>query len=411
MVNAIDIFSPDAYVDGPPHAVFEELRRTQPVYWQERTDGADGPGYWAVLKHLDVFVVSRQPTLFSANANGVTVEALMPGAAEYNDKALISMDPPRHDHYRRPLADSFKPRAIAKLENRIRECAQAILSDAAGECEEQGQVEFVQRVCGRLPSQVFGELIGIPRSDWDYMHQLTEQMTRSQDPDIDPGTPDAAASVANAASEMAMYAIEFAARRRTGSPQSDLTTVILESEFAGTPMTDIDFGIFFLTLVVAGNDTTVSLLSSGLLALLQHPDQLAELRADLSLVPGAVEETLRYANSVHYIGRTAMADTELGEVPIRAGDRVALYYTSANRDEDVFADPQHFDIRRSPNPHLGFGVGTHFCLGAMLARLEAKIFFEEMLRRFATIELAGEPKWLRSNLINGLKHLPIAVSR
>jgi cytochrome P450 len=411
MVSTVDIFSPDAYVDGPPHSVFEELRRTQPVYWQQRTDSAEEAGYWAVLKHADVSAVSRQPKLFSANARGVTLETLVPGAAELNDKALISMDPPRHGQYRRPVADGFKPGAIAKLENGVRECARAILSDAAEACEESGQVEFVQQVCGRLPSQVFGELVGIPRSDWDYMHKLTEQMTRSQDPDIDPEAPDPAGSVASAAAEMAMYAIEFAARRRTEPPRQDLTTVILESEFAGKPMTDVDFGIFFLTLVVAGNDTTVSLLSSGLLALLQHPDQLAELRADPSLIPGAVEETLRYANSVHYIGRTAMADTELRGVQIRAGDRVAMYYTSANRDEAVFADPQHFDIRRSPNPHLAFGVGEHFCLGAMLARLEGKVFFEELLAGFPTIELAGEPKRLRSNLINGLKQLPIALNR
>jgi cytochrome P450 len=411
MVPAADIYTPDAYLDGPPHAVFEELRRTEPVYWQELADGTGQPGYWAVLKHSDVMAAAREPSLFSASEHGVTIEALTPEAAEYNRKVLISMDPPQHGQYRRPLADSFRRNTIAKLERRVRERARAILSDAAASCEDRGQVEFVQQVCGRLPSQVFVELVGLPPSDWDYMHQLTEQMTRSQDPDTGPQAQDPAESVSSAAMEMAMYAIQFAAQRRTEPPRQDLTTVILESEFAGKRMTDIDFGIFFLQLVVAGNDTTVSLLSSGLLALLQHPGQLAELRADPSLIPGAVEEILRYANPVHYIARTAMADTELRGVPIRAGDRVAMYYTSANRDEEVFADPHRFDIRRSPNPHLAFGIGAHFCLGALLARLEGKVFFEELLAGFPAIELAGEPKRLRSNLINSLKQLPVMLGR
>ncbi len=256
---------------------------------------------------------------------------------------------------------------------------------------------------------MIGELVGLPGADWDYMHQLTEQMTRSQDPDI--GIDDPAAHMASASAEMVMYAIEFATRRRGEPPRQDLTTLMLDNEFAGKRMTDLDFGSYFLQLVVAGNDTTVSLLSSGLLALLRYPDQLAELRADLSLIPGAVEEVLRYANSVHYISRTATADTELRGVAISAGDRVAMYYTSANRDEDMFVDPHHFDIHRSPNPHLAFGIGEHFCLGAQLARLEGKVLFEELLGGFATIELAGEPKWLRSNLINGLKRLPVVLGR
>jgi cytochrome P450 len=210
---------------------------------------------------------------------------------------------------------------------------------------------------------------------------------------------------------MAVYAIEFAGRRRAEAPRDDLTSLILAGNFGGRPMSDLEFGSFFTQLVVAGNDTTKTMLSSGLHLLLQHPDQLAELRADPGLLPGAVEEILRFANPLHYFRRTATADTSLRGVDIAVGDKVAMWYTSANRDEDVFADPQRFDIHRQPNPHLSFGTAQHFCLGAHLARLEGRVFFEELLATFAGIEQVGEARRIRSNLNNGLKLLPVRLSR
>ena len=210
---------------------------------------------------------------------------------------------------------------------------------------------------------------------------------------------------------MAMYAIEFAAARRDQPPQEDLTSLILGSEFGGAPMSDVDFGSFFVQLVTAGNDTTKTMLSSGLLALLQHPEQMDELRADRSLLRGAVEEILRWANPLHYFRRTATADTELRSVPIKAGQKLAMVYTSANRDEDVFTDPHRFDIHRDPNPHLSFGIAEHFCLGVHLARLEGRIFLETLLDTFGTIELTGEPRRTRSNLNNALKELPVRLAR
>jgi cytochrome P450 len=211
-------------------------------------------------------------------------------------------------------------------------------------------------------------------------------------------------------SEMAIYGMGFAARRRQEEPREDLTTLILGTEFGDHFMTDADFGSFFVQLVTAGNDTTKTMLSSGLLALLQHPDQMAEVRADRSLVPGAVEEILRWANPLHYFRRTATADTELHGVAIRAGDKVAMYYTSANRDEDVFDDPHRFDVHRSPNPHLSFGIAQHYCLGVHLARLEGRVFLDELLTRFRTIELTGQPQRTRSNLNNALKSLPVHLA-
>jgi cytochrome P450 len=280
-----------------------------------------------------------------------------------------------------------------------------IMADAA----EQQDVEFVHDVCGRLPSQVIGELMGLPRDDWSRIHRWAEQNTSGQDADLVSASDDSEHDEGDPSVNMAMYAIEFAAARRSEPPREDLTTLILESEFAGAPMTDVDFGSFFVQLVTAGNDTTKTMLGGGLLALLQHPEQMDEVRADRSLVAGAVEEILRWANPLHYFRRTATADTEIRGVPITAGQKLAMMYTSANRDEDVFADPHRFDIHRDPNPHLSFGIAEHFCLGVHLARLEGRVFFGELLDTFGHIELTGEPRRTRSNLNNALKELPVRL--
>jgi cholest-4-en-3-one 26-monooxygenase len=393
----LDLADPDTYVGGPPHEQLAELRRTEPVYWQ---DMRGEPGYWAVLRHTDVVQVAREPTRFSASEGGVMLEDLAPDQLDMMRMMLLAMDPPRHVDYRRPVAPRFKARVIAGMEEQIRQICREIMQDAA----ERGAVEFVHDVTSTLPSRVIGGLMGLPDEDLPRIHRMAEMNTSGQDSDY--------AADANAgAIDMAMYAIEFAARRRAEEPREDLTTLLLASDFGGQPMTDIDFGSFFVQLVTAGNDTTKTMLASGLLALLQHPDQHAQLRDDPGLVPGAIEEVLRYANPLHYFRRTATTDTELHGVSIRAGDKVAMYYTSANRDEDVFADSQRFDIHRNPNPHLSFGIAEHFCLGVHLARLEGRVFFEELLATFPSIELSGEPVRIRSNLNNGLKYLPVTLRR
>jgi cytochrome P450 len=401
MTATIDIYDPDSYSDGPPHELFAELRRTQPVYFQEMPNE---PGYWAVLKHADVVRVAKEPKLFSANVAGVVLENLTPDALEGMRMMLLAMDPPKHVDFRRPLAPSFKARVMAQLEGRVREICREIMRDAA----ERGDVEFVHDVTASLPTQVIGELMGLPRADWDAIHMMAERNTRSQDPDI-MATADAA-EASGAVVDMAVYGIQFAAERREQEPREDLTSLILATEFGGKPMNDIEFGSFFVQLVTAGNDTTQGMLANGLLALLEHPEQLANLRADPSLTPGAVEEILRYENPLHYFRRTATADTELSGQAIAAGDKVAMIYTSANRDEEAFDDPQRFDIRRDPNPHLSFGIAEHFCLGVHLARLEGVVFFQELFATFPTIEVTGPPQRTRSNLNNSLKALPVRLS-
>jgi cytochrome P450 len=393
-----DIYDPQLYVDGPIHEIFAELRRTDPVHWQ---DMPGEPGYWTVLKHSDVAHVARNPELFSAERQGVILENPPPAQLERSRNMLLMMDPPRHTAYRKPLADSFKAKVISRMEDRIR----AICGDVMAEAAESRDVEFCHEVAGLLPSQVVGELVGIPKEDWQQIRIWAEQATSSQDPDL--AGPDSYTDEGMV--DMAMYAIAFAQKRRSEPPREDLASLILAGNFGDGPMSEIEFGSFFVQLVVAGNDTTKTMLSSGLLALLQHQDQLSALREDPSLIPSAVEEILRWANPLHYFRRTATADTEIRGVPIREGDKVAMWYTSANRDEDVFDDAQRFDIRRRPNPHLSFGIAQHFCLGVHLARLEGRVFFEELLKTFSRIDLTGEPNRIRSNLNNGLKRLPVRL--
>ncbi len=393
------IADPDTYIDGPPHERFDALRASEPVSWVDM-DGE--PGYWAVLRHADVVHVSKHSDVFSATKGGVVVENLDPIALENMRDMLLAMDPPRHTAYRKPVAAEFKARVIAELEGRVREVVTTILDRA----DEQGpELEFVHDVCAHLPSQILGELMGLPADDWPLVHAMAERNSGSQDPDVADGQKRGSAAV-----EMAMYAMQFAAARREAGPQGDLTDVLLGDKFDGHLMSDVDFARFFVQLVTAGNDTTRTMLSSGTLALLQHPEQLAALRVSPSGIPAAVEEVLRWANPLHYFRRTAVVDTRLGDVDIAAGDKVAMIYTAANRDPAVFSHPHEFDVARHPNPHLSFGIATHFCLGVHLARLEGRVFFEEVLQRWPNLELAGTPTRQRSNLNNSLKTLPVQTT-
>ncbi|MGZ4729302.1 MAG: cytochrome P450 [Acidimicrobiales bacterium] len=400
---SIDLYDPGGYVAGPPHDTFTRLRREQPVWWQ---DMPDGTGYWAVLRHADVTHVARHPLVFSAERGGVVLEDLDPEQLAMMQDMILSMDPPRHADYRRNVAPHFKARVMAGIEDQVRDQCRSIMAGAA----ERGDVDFVHDVCAPLPTQIIGELVGIPAEDRPNIHHWAERITGGQDDEIaaiDESQGDDGSMEGSI--QLAMYAIGLANERRS-NPRDDLMTLMLATEVDGRPMDDMGIGSFFVQLIVAGNDTSRTMLSSGLLALLQHPDQLAELRADPSLIPGAVEEMLRWANPLHYFRRTAAEDTELSGQAIAAGDKVAMIYTSANRDEDVFVDPQAFDIHRRPNPHLSFGIAEHFCLGVHLARLEGRVFFEELLDTFSTIELIGEPRRQRSNLNNALKALPVRLA-
>jgi len=396
---SVDIYSPDWYLGDDVHETFARLRRTDPVHWQ---DMPGEPGYWAVLRHADLVEVARHPETYSAWLGSVVLETLPEEQLEMMRHMLLVMDPPHHTAYRQPLAPHFGARVISRMEEQIRDRCRAIL-EAAG---DKVEVDFCHEVAGPLPAQIIGGIMGLPHEDTPLIQQWAEVQTNGQDDEI------SGSYEGNASLDMAMYGMQWAAKRRLEPRREDITALLLESTFEdGRQMDDIEFGGFFVQLVTAGNDTTKTMMSSGTYQLVQHPDQLAALRGDFSLIPNAVEEMLRFCNPLHYFRRTATQDVELGGRQLKAGDKVAMYYTSANRDEDVFPNAQEFDIRRTPNPHLSFGIGAHFCLGAHLARLEAKIFFEELLSTFRTIELAGAPVKTRSNLNNGFKRMPVRLVR
>lgn len=402
VVGVIDLYSPDTYVNGAPHEEFTRLRREDPVHWQDIPGQA---GYWAVLRHADVVHVSRNPRLFSCEAGGVVLEDLDPERLARMRDMLLSMDPPRHISYRKPLAPEFAQRVIAGMGEQIRLITREIFTES----KKLNDVDFVHDVVGPLPTQVIGQLFGLPEKDWEWLHRLAQMNTSGQDPDLNPDGDLSEAGSADSSMQMAMYGMAFAADRRASDPQGDLMDVILGQEFDGRYLTDADIGSLLVQMITAGNDTTVTMMAGGLWALLDHPDQLTLLRNDPSLIPSAIEEILRWFNPLHYFRRTATEDVELNGAHIRRGDKVAMYYTSANRDEAVFADSQRFDITRSPNPQLSFGIGEHFCLGVHLARLEGRIFFEELLTSFPGIALTGKPERVRSNLNNGVKRLPVRL--
>jgi cytochrome P450 len=394
-----DLHDPDWYLGEDVHQTFAELRRSDPVHWQ---DLPDEPGFWAVLRHADVVHVSRHPETFSSWLGGVMLEDPDPETLENTRRMLLVMDPPQHTAYRQPLAPHFGARVIGRMEQRIRARCRDLLAGAA----DKGYVDFCHDVAGPLASETIAEIMGLPLEDTPKIRRWAEMALGGQDQEVRDSQP------GNASLEMIVYAIEWAGRRRAMPRREDVTSLLLESTFEnGEPMSDVEFGSFFFQLVTAGNDTTRTLISSGTERLIRHPDQMQAMREDAGLIPSAVEEVLRFCNPVHYLRRTAASDTELGGKRVKAGDKVALYFTSANRDEDVFIEPQRFDIRRTPNPHLSFGIGSHFCLGAHVARLQARLFFEELLSGFSTIELGDAPTKVRSNLTNGYRRLPVRLGR
>jgi cholest-4-en-3-one 26-monooxygenase len=393
----VDLWDPDRYLQGLPHEAFALLRREAPVF---RHPEPDGPGFWAVTRHADVVHVSRNPEIFSSSAGGTNIFDVPEAELVWIRSLLINMDPPQHHKFRRLIQRRFTPRRIHTLEARVRERAREIVDGfvAKGECD------FVTEVAAELPLQVIAELIGIRQDERRRIFDLTNRLIGTTDPDFG-GSPD---DGRQAAAEMWVFANELATARRE-SPCEDLVSALVQADVDGEHLTEVEFNSFFLLLCVAGSETTRNLISGGLLALLEHPDQLERLRRDKSLLTRAIEELLRFVTPVIHFRRTALVDTELRGERIRAGDKVVLYYPSANRDEEVFEAPQRLDLTREKNPHLAFGIGQHFCLGANLARMEIATIFDELLRRAPELELAGSVRRLRSNFIHGIKSMPVRV--
>ncbi len=391
----IDIHDPDVYVRGVPHEAFGRLRAEAPVYFHPEPGG---PGFWAVTKYQDVVTVSRDPGRFSSYRGGTNIQDYPPESLSTIQLLMLNMDPPQHNKFRRLVSTGFTPRMVARLEPRIREAARTIIDAVA----RRGECDFVRAVAAELPLVVIAELMGVPQEDRHRLFELSNRLVGFDDPEFQRSFEDAQ----QAAMEMWMYANQLAESRKA-SPGDDLVSVLMSAQVDGEALTEMEFDSFFLLLAVAGNETTRTLISGGMLALIEHPEQRARLMAAPSLLPAAVEEMLRWVTPIHHFRRTATRDTELRGVPIKENDKVVMFYASANRDEDVFPDADRFDVGRTPNEHLAFGIGQHVCLGNSLARLEIRIMFEELFRRMPDIELAGPVRRLRSNFVNGFKSIPI----
>jgi cholest-4-en-3-one 26-monooxygenase len=309
------------------------------------------------------------------------------------------MDPPKHNRYRRLVSRGFTPRVIGGLVDAIEQRANRIVDEVV----DRGECEFVEDVAAKLPLEMICEMIGLPEADWPRMFELSNRLVGSQDPDYQAAPEEGEA----AAAEIYAYCDEVAAERRA-NPRDDLMSVLVHGEVDGERLDDLELNLFFVTLVVAGNETTRNLINHSMLALIDHPDQVERLRRDPELWSTAVEEMLRWGTSIHNFRRTATQDTELRGQPIAEGEKVVMYYMSANRDEDVFADPYRFDVGRSPNDHVTFGGGgVHYCLGANLARTQIRAIMRQLVDRMDNFELAGPVRRLRSDFVNGVKELPL----
>src|ERR1700761_6502652 len=403
-LSHIDLSDHDAFVAGVPYEAFAELRREAPVYWTPEPDG--GRGFWAVTRYDDIRFVHRNVELFSSELGGTSLEDLEPQYVEAR-KSMIDMDPPRHDELRGLIARRFTPRAVGVWEDQVRSVTREVLDLAL----PKGEFDFVREVSSEIPMQVFAEILGVPHEERRVIIELGDRLLGNQDPEY--MAPDAEAHKnlpfsSPAALEMFEFGRRLAKERRE-HPREDIIT-----QLAFEPLTQQEFDVYFVLLAAAGNETTRHTITHGLLALLEHPEELAKLRDagdDLALRKSAAEEMLRWATPVHHFRRTAAVDTELAGTPIKAGDKVTTWFVSGNRDESVFESPDTFDIARSPNPHMAFGPGgIHHCMGAHLAKMEVRIAFEELLGRVDEIELAGPPERLRSNFFNGIKRLPVRVT-
>ncbi|GAT12098.1 cytochrome P450 [Mycolicibacterium novocastrense] len=396
-----DFTDPEVLLRGIPVAEFAQLRKTAPVWWNEQCESIfDDGGYWVISRHEDVKAISRNSELWSTNRKGAVMrlpEGVTSEQLELTKALLINHDAPEHTRLRKLVSRLFTPRAIATLEERLATAAREIVAEA----RQKGRGNFVDDIAMRLPLLAIADLIGVPEADREKLFHWTNAIMNTDDPDFDSDP-----TAANA--ELMGYAYSMAEERRR-CPADDIVTRLIEADLDGESLDDVEFAFFVILLAVAGNETTRNAMTHGMNAFFENPGQWELFKRDRPAT--AADEIVRWATPVHCFQRTALADTELGGVTIREGQRVGLFYSSANFDEEVFDQPFRFDISRDPNPHLGFGGnGAHYCIGANLARMEIKLIFNEIADQIPDIAKRGEPQRLRSGWINGVKDLQVSYT-
>ena len=413
--DTLNLNRPDLLGQELADDAFRHLRAKLPVYWYQ--EGRRNVGFWNITKYEDVMFISRHPDLITSSKEIFSayprhVPEIDPEADD-RGKHLIKMDPPRHDRMRRLVNRGFTPSAVNALEPLIREITGNILDDI----ERQERVDFVIDVASRLPLAVVCELVGIPKENRPITLHLTNKMLRATEPEYQAdvpdeirGTPEATRLTMHQGIQGMRAHIREHLRDRSAGRPDQLLSLLVDPGDCGTTITDDEIEWFAVLLMNAGQETTRNAISGGFRALCEHPGERRRLQEDMSLLPSAVEEILRWVSPVARMARVATGDVEIRRKQIKEGERVVMWYPSANFDEDVFEDPYTFDITRDPNDHLAFGIGEHGCLGAGFARLELKVMFEELFRRFPAIRLDGDPDDLCSNFIGGVKHLPVRLA-
>ncbi|RZT25451.1 cholest-4-en-3-one 26-monooxygenase [Mycobacterium sp. BK558] len=397
-----DFTDPDVLLAGIPVTEFAELRRTAPVWWNEQQESVFGDGgYWVISRHADIKAISRDGALWSTNRKGAVMrlpDGVTSDQLELTKALLINHDAPEHTRLRKIVSRLFTPRAIATLERKLAVAARDIVAAAAA--KDSG--DFVDDVAMGLPLLAIADLIGVPEADREKLFAWTNTIMNTDDPDFD--TDHVAANA-----ELMGYAYAMAEERRR-CPADDIVTRLVQADMnaeEGEAITDVEFAFFVILLAVAGNETTRNAMTHGMNAFLENPEQWELFKRERPQT--AVDEIIRWATPVHCFQRTATRDVELGGVTIAEGQRVGLFYSSANFDEDVFDRPFEFDILRNPNPHLAFGGnGAHYCIGANLARMEIKLMFDEIAEQIPDIAKLAEPQRLRSGWINGVKELRVS---
>jgi cytochrome P450 len=399
----------DDFADRVPHETFALLRREAPVWWY---DWPHGQGFWCVTRHADVVAVSRDTKTFTSEM-GANLEDL-DNEQRAARQSMLETDPPRHTRLRGLVGPPFTPRAVKAYEVALRELTAAVLDRAL----PLGEFDFIEEIAKQLPIRVLARLLGAPDSDTEPLIAWGDRMIGNTDPELADVLHDSPESEryrmlpfrSPAALELFEYGHRLAAERRS-DPQDDLISKLVHAEIEGERLTEREFDTMFLILVVAGNETTRQAIAHGMLALVEHPDEWRRLRDDPELVwTAGADEILRWSSPVLHFRRTATRDVELGGQTIRAGDKVVVWYVSANFDEDVFEEPLRFDAGRRPNPHVTFGGGgPHYCLGAHLAKLEVQVMFDMLLPRIAELELTAPPQRMRTNFTNALKRMPVRV--
>jgi cholest-4-en-3-one 26-monooxygenase len=396
----LDLSDPDSFADGFPHDYCRRLRREDPVHWNETRHEVErnGRGFWNITKYEDVKMMSRNPLLFSSWEGGTNIFELSGDDLHGSRSMMLNMDPPQHVKYRRLVAHNFTPRMIDRLDSHIQDLAREIVDSIV----ERGSCDFVMDVAAQLPMKTIMEIVGVPEEDQQRLFEVSNKLVGFDDPECQ-GSFDEGRM---AAAEVAMYGNKLA-DMVSECPMNNLASALYHGKVDGESLDPLQYNYFFLMLMVAGNETTRTMTAHGMRLLIEHPEERRKLVENPALIPNAIEEFLRYNPPVMYFRRTLTDDFELRGKKLKKGDKVVMWYPSANRDEDVFADPDRFDVTRNIAEHVGLGIGEHYCLGASFARSQLRSIFTELLTRVPDMELDAPIRFLRSNFVQGIKEMRV----